>query len=68
MIVVSIVIALGIAELQAEVVRILRGELKPYWIHSVWIFILLLVELQYFWAQFESRSMQDQWDFLDLWP
>ena len=66
MIIASIVIALGIAELLAGVVRIFRGELKFYWVHSFWIFNLLLLQLQFCWAQFEVRGTQVEWVFADL--
>ncbi len=65
MIVVSIIIGLGVAELLSGVARILRGELRPYWLHGVWIVNVLLLLVQYCWSLFDLAS-RDQWVFADL--
>lgn len=65
MVLVSIIIALGVAELLVGIVRILRGELKLYWIQSVWVLSLLVMQLQYSWSLFDLES-KGEWVFLDL--
>ena len=65
MILVSIIIALGVAELLAGVARILRGDLQAYWIHAVWIADLLVLQLQYCWTLFDLES-RAEWVFIDL--
>lgn len=56
MILVTIIVALGVAELRVGIARILRGELKLYWIHAIWIFTLFVMQLQYCWTLFPSRG------------
>ena len=65
MVLVSIIVALGVAELLAGVVRILRGELRFYWIHGLWVFNLLILQLQYCWALFDLEA-RGEWVFVDL--
>jgi hypothetical protein len=65
MILISIILALGVKELLAGVSRILRGELKPYWIHGVWIGVLFIMQLQYSWTLFDLEA-REEWVFLDL--
>ena len=65
MVLVSIIIALGVAELLVGIARILRGELKLYWVHSIWVFTLLVMQLQYCWSLFDLEA-KSEWVFLDL--
>jgi len=65
MILISIILALGVKELLAGVSRILRGELRPYWVHGVWIGTLFVMQLQYSWTLFDLEA-REQWVFLDL--
>ncbi|MEM9255310.1 MAG: hypothetical protein AAGA91_07675 [Pseudomonadota bacterium] len=65
MILVSIILALGVKELLAGVARMLRGELRPYWIHTLWIGILFVMQLQYSWTLFDLEA-REKWVFLDL--
>ena len=65
MIVVSIIVALGVAELLVGVARILRGELSPYWIHAIWVVNLLVLQLQYCWSLFDHEA-RSEWVFVDL--
>jgi len=59
---VSIVIGIAIAELLAGVVRVLRGELQAGPLHSVWVLIILLLQFEVLWAQWELRVRSD-WTF-----
>ncbi len=65
MIVVSIIVGLGISQLLAGIVRILRVELKPYWIHELWVFYVFLNLLQYCWSLFDLEARSD-WIFIEL--
>lgn len=65
MVLVSIIVALGVAELLVGIARILRGELKLYWIHAIWVFTLLVMQLQYCWSLFDLEA-KNEWVFLDL--
>ena len=65
MILISIILALGVKELLAGVSRILRGELKPYWAHGIWIGTLFVLQLQYSWTLFDLEA-RERWVFLDL--
>ncbi len=65
MIVVSIIVGLGITQLLAGVVRVLRAELKPYWIHELWVLSVFLMLLQYSWSLFDLEAQSD-WVFLEL--
>jgi len=65
MILISIILALGVKELLSGVSRILRGELKPYWIHGIWIGVLFIMQLQYSWTLFDLEA-REEWVFLDL--
>ena len=65
MIVVSIILALGVTQLLAGVVRLLRSELKPYWIHELWVLNVFLMLLQYCWSLFDLEAQSD-WVFVEL--
>jgi len=65
MILISIILALGVKELLAGVSRILRGELRSYWVHSLWVVILFIMQLQYSWTLFDLEA-RETWVFLDL--
>lgn len=65
MVLVTIIIALGVAELLTGIARIMRRELGFYWIHMVWIFTLLVMQLQYCWSLFDLEA-RNEWVFLDL--
>ena len=65
MILVSLIVGLGITQILAGLVRLMRGELEGYWIHSVWILNVSLLLLSYSWSQFAAESKTD-WIFLEL--
>jgi ketosteroid isomerase-like protein len=62
LIVVSIVLGLGVTELLGGVARILRGELKPAPLHSLWIVIVIQVQLQLAWAIWGLRT-REEWRY-----
>ena len=58
MILISIILALGVKELLAGVSRILRGELRVYWVHAIWIGTLFVMQLQYSWTLFDLEARE----------
>jgi len=65
MVTVSIVVGLGITELLGVVARILRRELEPGWLHSLWMTAALLHLLQTLWAAWAYQGRAD-WTFTGL--
>ena len=65
MILISIILALGVKELLAGLSRILRGEIRPYWVHAIWIGTIFVMQLQYSWTLFDLEA-REQWVFIDL--
>ena len=62
LIVVSIVLGLGVTELLGGVVKILRSELKPGGLHTLWIVIIIQVQLQLAWAIWGLR-VRTEWRY-----
>lgn len=52
----SIIVGLGVAELFGGVVRVLRGELKAGALHSVWVTLVFLFQVQWLWASWELHG------------
>lgn len=52
----SIIVGLGVAELFGGVVRILRGELKAGSLHSLWVTLVFILQVQWFWASWELHG------------
>lgn len=65
MVLVSIILGLGIAEILSVVARIFRRELEPGWLHSAWMAIVLLLSLQAFWAAWGYQGRPD-WSYAEL--
>jgi hypothetical protein len=55
----SIIVGLGVAELFGGVVRILRGELKVGALHSVWVSLVFFFQVQWLWATWELHDRGD---------
>ena len=47
---VSIIIGLAMAELLGGIARVLRGELRAYWIHMLWALQVFLHQVQSWWS------------------
>ena len=64
MVLVSLIIGLGIAELLTGVARIIRNhqQVRLYWVHSVFVAILFLALLQTWWEIWELRAVPS-WTF-----
>jgi hypothetical protein len=56
LVIVSIVLGLGITELLAGLVRILRGELVAGKLHALWIFVIFQLQVQLAWGLWGLRS------------
>ncbi len=56
LVIVSIVLGLGITELLAGLVRILRGELVAGKVHGVWMFVIFQLQVQLAWGLWGLRS------------
>lgn len=56
LVIVSIVLGLGITELLAGLVRILRGELVPGRLHALWMFVIVQLQVQLAWGLWGLRS------------
>ena len=61
----SIIVGLGIAELFGGVVRILRGEQKAGALHSLWVTMVFLLQVQWLWASWELHA-RGTWLFPEL--
>jgi len=61
----SIIVGLGVAELFGGVVRILRGELRVGGLHSVWVALVFLFQVQWLWASWELHA-RGTWIFPEL--
>jgi len=58
----SIIVGLGVAELFGGVVRVLRGELKAGALHAVWVALVFLFQVQWLWASWELHG-RGSWFF-----
>ena len=56
LVLVSIIIGLAMTEIFRGIARILRGDLRPYWIHSLWIFQVFLHQVQLWWSYWVIHS------------
>ena len=67
MVLVSIIISLGIAELLTGVVRLvrIRGATRYYWVHGILTAIIFVALLQQWWETWDLRDVP-QWNFLAL--
>jgi hypothetical protein len=56
---VSIVLALGIADILRFIADTFResGDRKIYWVHLVWIFLLLELHVEFWWRMWSFRDM-----------
>jgi len=61
----SIIVGLGAAELFGGVARVLRGELKAGALHSLWVTLVFLLQVQWLWASWEVHD-RGAWLFVDL--
>jgi len=50
LVLVSMIVGLAIAEIFRGVTRVLRGDLKPYFVHSLWVVQVFLHQVQTWWS------------------
>ena len=62
LVIVSIVLGLGITELLAGLVRILRGELVPGKLHALWMLVIFQLQVQLAWGLWGLRS-KAEWQY-----
>lgn len=62
LVIVSILLGLGIAELLAGFVRILRGELVAGKLHALWMFVIFQLQVQLAWGLWGLRS-KVEWQY-----
>jgi len=62
LVIVSIVLGLGITELLAGLVRILRGELVAGKLHALWMFVIFQLQVQLAWGLWGLRS-KVEWQY-----
>jgi hypothetical protein len=65
MVLLSIVIGLGVAEVLGVVARVLRRELQVGLVHALWATYVLLLLLQLFWSSWTFEARPD-WSFPEL--
>ena len=65
MILVSIVIGLGVAELLGMLARILRREAHGGSLHTLWVIAILLTLVQAFWSEWQLQFRPD-WSIFQL--
>ena len=67
MVLVSIIVGLGIATLLTGIASLIRvrGSIRPYWVHTVLIALVLLAHAQVWWESW-GLSWASEWSFLGL--
>ena len=61
----SVVLGVAVAQLMTSVGRLIevRDQVRTYWVQSLWVVIVLLVDVNSWWAMWELRSAKS-WGFL----
>jgi hypothetical protein len=67
MVLVSIIVGLGIAEILTGVARLIRcrESARPYWVHSLLVVSIFFALLQQWWELWELREVPE-WTFIAL--
>lgn len=56
LVLVTVIVSLGIAELLGGVVRVLRHELKPGHLHWLWVLLVFNMQIQWLWFSWNFRD------------
>lgn len=56
LVLVTVIVGLGIAELLGGVVRVLRQELKPGYLHWLWVLLIFNMQIQWLWFSWNFRD------------
>ena len=62
LVLVTVIVSLGIAELLGGVVRVLRHELTPGHLHWLWVLLIFNMQIQWLWFSWNFRD-RDSWLF-----
>ena len=65
LVIVSILLGLGVAELLAGMARILRGELVAGKLHALWMFITFQLQVQLAWGLWDLR-LKGEWQYSEF--
>lgn len=65
LVLVSIIVGLGIAELLTGVARVFRGELTAGRLHSVWVLTIFVLQTQQLWSRWYLVE-RAEWHFLEF--
>jgi len=63
----SVVLGVAVAQLMTSVGRLLevRDQVRTYWVHSLWVVIVLIVDVNSWWTMWELRSAKS-WNFVSF--
>ncbi len=63
----SVVLGVAVAQLMTSVGRLIevRDQVRTYWVHSLWVVIVLLVDINSWWTMWELRSAKS-WSFISF--
>src|SRR5438477_7669492 len=63
----SVVLGIAMAQLMTSVGRLIevRDQVRTYWVHSLWVVIVLLVDVNSWWAMWDLRSAKS-WSFVSF--
>ena len=63
----SVVLGIAVAQLMTSVGRLLevRDQVRTYWVQSLWVVIVLMVDVNSWWAMWELRSAKS-WSFISF--
>jgi len=63
----SVVLGVAVAQLMTSVGRLIeiRDQVRTYWVQSLWVVIVLLVDVNSWWAMWDLRSAKS-WSFVSF--
>ena len=63
----SVVLGVAVAQLMTSVGRLIevRDQVRTYWVQSLWVVIVLLVDVNSWWAMWDLRSAK-RWSFVSF--
>jgi len=63
----SVVLGVAVAQLMTSVGRLIemRDQVRTYWVQSLWVVIILLIDVNSWWAMWELRNTKS-WSFISF--
>lgn len=63
----SVVLGVAVAQLMTSVGRLLevRDQVRTYWVHSLWVVIVLIIDVNSWWTMWELHSAKS-WSFVSF--